>query len=177
MRWPLAALAALAALAVTTAMACSQKATGPSAGHYTVEFESPGDAVATDFVQIYVFDIVDESKRPTLCQDLISTRITNPGSLKPSVDPPAPPTNICEMQAGVKPISLPYGEHAILAVAQRKDAKDASKLDDLLIGCTIMTIGEGDAPLPIQLRQVNQAQPLPPTNCATVSDYCGGKCQ
>jgi hypothetical protein len=160
-------------LACAALTACSAPDPGPSQGRYTVEFPTTEAAVATDFVQVFVFDVIDETKRGSLCDDLISTRITAPATLKPSVDPPAPATNICEMRAGIKPVTIPYGEHALLAVAQRRN-KD--QLQDLLIGCTIMTIGDGDAPLPIQLRLVNPTQQLPTTNCASVGDYCGGKC-
>jgi hypothetical protein len=156
---------------------CAASDPEPSKGNYTVEFPNTAAAVATDYVQILVFDVVDTSKRAELCDKLVSARITDPGTLRPSVSPPAPPANICEMHAGRKPITVPYGEHALLAIAQRKETKDNKEiLTDFLIGCAIMTVGEGDAPIPIPLRVVSVSQVVPTTKCASVGAYCGNGC-
>jgi hypothetical protein len=156
------------------AVACSANEAEPTKGTYTILFPSTAAAVATDFVQVLVFDIPDPSKRDEVCQTLIRQRITDPAQLRPSVDPPAPAANICEMHAGRKPVVVPYGEHALLAVAQRKDEKDQVK--DFLIGCALMTVGDGDAPLPIPLRLISLNQPVPLTTCGSVGEYCADKC-
>jgi hypothetical protein len=153
---------------------CTAGEAEPSKGVYTVQFPSTAAAVATDFVQILVFDVKSPADRANLCEDLIAAHIADPSSLTPSVNPPSPAANICEMHAGKKPVTVPYGEHAVLAIAQRKDRQD--QLRDLMIGCAIMTVGEGDAPLPIPVRLVSVSQPIPPTNCASVGEYCDGKC-
>jgi hypothetical protein len=155
-------------------VACTSGEADPSRGIYTVQFPSTAAAVATDFVQILVFD-VDPENRAQVCQDLITARVSDPAALVPSVNPPSPAANICEMRAGRKPVTVPYGEHALLAIAQRKDAQDQVK--DFMIGCTIMTIGDGDAPLPIPVRLISVNQPVPPTSCGSVGEYCDGKCQ
>ena len=156
--------------AASAVFACGSGDTPPSKGNYTVEFPSTEAAVATDFVQILVFD-VDPAKRAEICDELVASRITDPDNVKP-IQPPAE-ANICEMRAGRKPVVIPYGEHAIVAVAQRMDG-DQRK--DFLIGCAIMTIGEGDAPLPIPLRPVAVDATIPSTKCPSVGEYCDGKC-
>lgn len=164
---------AIASFAVLLA-SCSAGEADPSKGVYTVQFPSTAAAVATDFVQILVFDVKSAAERATLCEDLIAARLTDPATLTPSVDPPAPAANICEMRAGRKPVIVPYGEHALLAIAQRRDKQE--QLKDFMIGCAIMTVGQGDAPLPIPVRLVSVNQPVPATNCVSVGEYCDGKC-
>lgn len=155
-------------------LSCTAGEADPSKGTYTVQFPSTAAAVATDYVHILVFDVETPEERGSICQDLITARLTKPGSLEPSV-PPAPPANICEMRAGRKVVTIPYGEHALLAIAQKKDRQD--QLRDFLIGCAIMTIGDGDAPLPIPLRLVTVSAPVPPTTCGSVGEYCDGDCE
>ena len=170
------------AFALTTALlgasaactACTAGEADPSKGSYTVQFPSTAAAVATDFVQILVFEVNKPEDRANICQELITTRLTTPASLTPSVRP-ASAANICEMRAGFKAVTVPYGEHALLAIAQRKDRQDQVK--DFMIGCAIMTIGDGDAPLPIPVRLVSVNVPVPATTCGSVGEYCDGKCQ
>ena len=170
----LAARASVVACVVGFLASCSAGQADPSKGIYSVQFPSTAAAVATDFVQVLVFEVKGPEDRPKLCEDLIAARVTDPSSLTPSV-PPAPAANICEMRAGRKPISVPYGEHALLVIAQRKDKQDQVK--DFMIGCAIMTVGQGDAPLPIAVRLVSVNQPVPPTNCGSVGEYCDFKCE
>ncbi len=168
------ALALLVSAAAVSLVACTAGEAEPSKGTYTVQFPSTAAAVATDFVQILVFDVKTPEDRASICQDVITARLTTPGSLEPSV-PPAPAANICEMRAGKKAVEIPYGEHAILAIAQKKDRQD--QLKDFLIGCAIMTVGDGDAPLPIPVRLVSVSAPVPATTCGSVGEYCDGLCQ
>ena len=166
---------ALCTFAVGLGLIACSSAGAPSRGTYTIAFPSTAAAVATDFVQILVFDV--NGDRATLCQDLVGTRISSPDDLVPTVNPPAPPTNICELHANVKPIEIPYGEHALLAIGSRRQG-DSTGTKDFLIGCAIMTIGDGDAPVAIPMRLINVNFPVPPTKCASVGDFCAtdGKC-
>ena len=70
---------------------------------------------------------------------------------------------------GRKPITIPYGEKAVLAVAQRKAV-------DFLSGCVIQTFGAGDALLDIDLSLVDVSNAVPDTTCASVGEFCTGKC-
>src|SRR5262249_30250881 len=111
---------------------CTSGTAEPSKGSYTIQFPSTAAAVATDYVQILVFDVAGPENRATICEDLVTARLTDPSALKPSVNPPAPAANICEMRLGRKPVTVPYGEHALLAIAQRQVGQD---LRDFMIGC------------------------------------------
>jgi hypothetical protein len=164
-------LVPLLALGAILLGACTAGEASPTAGVVSMQFPSTQAAVATDFVQLFVFDITPE-QRETVCLDKIGAR-KRQEPLNASLTPP--PWNICELLAGRRPATIPYGEKAILAVAQRKDRND--QLQDFMIGCAVQTLGEGDAPLPVRLALLNVGTPVPETNCATVGDYCGSRCQ
>ncbi len=146
----------------------------PSGGTFTVEFPSTAAAIATDYVQVLVFDVKSPTQRAGLCQELITARLTSPASLAPSIPPVV--QNICEILNGKKPLTSPYGEHAVVAIAQRTDGNN--QIQDFMIGCAIMTIGDGDAPLPIPLKLVSVRVGVPATTCSSVSERCrpGNSC-
>jgi hypothetical protein len=163
-------LACAAAVALVAGLvACTSGEAEPSGGTYTVKFPSTAAAVATDFVVVLVFDIVDPKSRETRCQDLVAARKKG-DSLRPDFPAQQPPPNICELLNGKRPLTLPYGEKALLAIAQRKNSND--QVADFMIGCTIATIGDGDAPVPIELSLVDVAQPVPATTCGSVGEWC-----
>ncbi len=152
------------ALAGSVVVACSAGTEDPSPGTYTLKFPSTAAAVSTDTVQIVVFEAPPpgSAQRSGFCQELVQARRRK--------DPqregvPNPAVNICELLQGRKPITIPYGEKALLAIAQRKGA-------DFMIGCAIQTLGEGDAPLPIDLSLIDVSNPVPETNCSSVGDFC-----
>jgi hypothetical protein len=156
------------ALAVFSLAACTAGEADPSPGTYTVRFPSTQAAVATDTVQLLVFDAPeDEDERAAFCSDLITARRRR-DQLEPVVQ--NPPVNICEMLFGRKPVTVPYGDKAVLAIAQRGGA-------DFMIGCTTQTVGEGDLPLPIVMTLVSLGRPVPPTECVSVGDFCAERCQ
>ncbi len=163
----LLARGAVTAVVALALVACTAASKGPSTGSYQVTFPSTAAAVATDTVQLLVFELpADPGARTDFCLTLIQGR--------KRLDPQKPilsntPVNICEMLGGRKPITIPYGEKAVLAVAKRK-------MNDFLIGCSIQTFGEGDAPLDIDLALVDVGVTVPDTPCATVGDFCTQKC-
>jgi hypothetical protein len=161
------------AIAVTVTIACgSSQPAAPTQGKYTIDFPTTAAAVATDYVQILVFD-VDANNPGGQCDQLIKTRQSSPGDLSPTLSPAA--VNICEMLQGLKPLTLPYGDHAVLAIGERRH-DTGTALDDLLIGCGILTIGPNDPPA-IDLQLVTPNTPLPQSNCTTVGDYCRQTCK
>lgn len=168
-----AALSSMFAVVVGVFGACTSGQADPSKGVYSIEFPSTAAAIATDVVQILVFDVKSPEDRSKLCQDLIVARLTSPDTLEPSV-PPTAPANVCELLAGRQEVLVPYGEHALIAVAQKKDAQGAAR--DFMIGCSIMTLGEGDAPLPISLHLVSVNRGVPATTCGSVGEFCAGTC-
>lgn len=152
------------AFAASVVVACSAGTEDPSPGTYTLKFPSTAAAVSTDTVQIVVFEAPPPgtAQRAGFCQELVQARRRK--------DPqregvPNPAVNICELLQGRKPLTIPYGEKALLAIAQRKGA-------DFMIGCAIQTLGEGDAPLPIDLALIDVSNPVPETNCSSVGDFC-----
>lgn len=154
----------MAAVALAT-FACTAGEASPSSGTYTVQFPSTAAAVATDRVQILVFD-VEPGSRATLCQNLIAAR-NRKEQLRPSVTNGA--VNTCELFYGKKPITIPYGEKALLAIGVRKD-------QDFLLGCAIGTFGDGDAPVIVSLALADVANGVPDTVCTTVDDFCQKRC-
>ena len=157
----------LVALAVALlVVACTAPSSGPSTGSYSVAFPSTAAAVATDTVQLLVFDVPGGIARQDFCNSLVQGR-KRKDAQKPVLQ--NTPVNICEMLGGRKPITIPYGEKAVLAVAQRKAV-------DFLSGCVIQTFGAGDALLDIDLSLVDVSNAVPDTTCASVGEFCTGKC-
>lgn len=161
----------LPVLGLLGVVACSASESAPTTGVVSMQFPSTQAAVATDFVQLFVFDIKPE-EASSVCLDKVGAR-KRQEPLNASLTPP--PWNICELLAGRRPATIPYGEKAILAVAQRKDKND--QLQDFMVGCAVQTLGDGDAPIPVRLALIDVGTPVPETNCATVGDYCGSRCQ
>ncbi|AKV03476.1 hypothetical protein AKJ09_10139 [Labilithrix luteola] len=158
----------LVALAALLIAACSAGESDPSTGTYTVQFPSTSAAIATDSVQLFVFDVGagDPNARTTICQNLLQSRKRH--------DPMSaivenPPVTTCELLQGAKPISVPYGEHAVLAIGARRGA-------DFLMGCTVQTFGDGNAPIAIPLALADITVAVPATACNSVSDFCAKTC-
>lgn len=156
-------LAAFAALAV----ACSAGEEAPSTGVYTIQFPSTAAAVATDTVQLLLFDLPGAAgERASFCENVIAAR-KRKDPQKPALQ--NQPVNICEMSQGRRPFTVPFGERAVFAIAQRRGI-------DFMVGCSIQTFGAGDAPLPISMALVDVGNSVPETSCPTVSDFCTLKC-
>ena len=155
--------AVLAALAV----ACTAGEEAPSPGTYTIEFPSTAAAVATDTVQLLVFEAPPEAERDGFCATLIRARKRR-DQLRPLSS--NQPVNICEMLFGRKPVTIGYGDKAILAIAQRKG-------EDFMIGCNMQKVGDGDLPLPISMALFDVGSPVPDTQCVSVGEFCAGRCQ
>lgn len=152
-----------AALTGATVLACTAPADGPSTGSYTLQFPSTASAVATDTVQLFVFEApASPAERAGFCQTLIQARKRRDPQRALTTNQPV---NICELLLGRKPITVDYGDRAILALAQRKGI-------DFMIGCTLQTLGAGDALTPIDLALIDVGSPVPDTNCNSVGDYC-----
>jgi hypothetical protein len=72
---------------------------------------------------------------------------------------------------GVRSTLLPFCAFARwvpdsdVAVAQRRGS-------DFMIGCTLQTLGDGDALTPIALTLIDVGNPVPETTCSSVGDFC-----
>lgn len=163
----------VAAVAAALVAGCSSgdESTG---GTYTLSFPSTAAAVATDFVQVLVFDAPGGEARTTFCQTLIQKRKAKE-QLRPVATGAEMP--ICEalIQPNRRPVVVPYGDKAVLAVARRQTSP--GRLEDFLIGCNLQTFGDGSAPLPVSLSLVDIGSSVPRTDCAALSDWCSQKCR
>lgn len=161
---------AVAAAALAAPVLACGSSSDSTSGTFTIQFPSTAAAIATDYVQVLVFDVKDAAQREGRCQELITARLTSPASLAPTVPPIR--QSICDLVLATgKAVTVPYGEHALLAVAQRR-----GETNDFMIGCALMTIGDGDAPLPIPLRLVSVNEGVPATDCETVTEFCQQTC-
>ena len=148
-------------------LACTASEEAPSPGTYTLQFPSTAAAVATDTVQLLFFDVLPtQAERSGQCASIIQARERK--------DPQRPQfqntsVNICELSQGKKPVSIPYGEHVVFAIAVRSNV-------DFMVGCNIQTFGKGNAPLPIAMSLVDVRNPVPDTTCGSVTDFCQSKC-
>lgn len=159
-------LALLAPVLVVTA--CTAGEGPPSPASYIIKFPSTAAAVATDQVQLLIFDFPPE-QREVVCPNLVQARKKREPQ-SPSVTGPV--VNICEMLRGMKPIVVPYGEKAVLAVAIRKGG-------DYMLGCMLHTFGDEDdeaTKLSLPVALVDVGQPVPETNCTSVGDFCSNAC-
>ena len=121
-------------------LACSASEEAPSPGTYTLQFPSTAAAVATDTVQLLFFDVLPtQAERSGQCATIIQAR-KRKDPQKPAFQNTS--VNICELSQGKKPVTIPYGEHVVFAIAVRSNT-------DFMVGCNIQTFGKGDAPLPI----------------------------
>lgn len=157
----------LPALLAASVVACTAGEEAPSPGTYTIEFPSTAAAVATDTVRLLVFEAPPEAERDGFCATLIRARKRR-DQLRPLSS--NQPVNICEMLFGRKPVTIGYGDKAVLAIAQRKG-------EDFMIGCNIQTVGDGDLPLPITMSLFDVGTPVPDTQCVSVGEFCAARCQ
>src|SRR6185312_3350686 len=111
--------------------------TPPTAGCYDITFPSPAAAVATDTIQVIVFDASGDAGN--LCFSLVEKRKSHqdlPGALQTGQ-----PTATCSLMgsgdAGASGghIDLPYGAYAFLAIGQRQG-------QDFMLGCALGTFTE-----------------------------------
>jgi hypothetical protein len=155
---------AILAAAAMVLVACGSDK-GPT--NYTINFPSVAAAVETDSVQLFVFDASGQDPK-SICEQLVlkvkssqdlGTRLVT----GPAVTP-------CDLAAGAKPVTIPFGDRALLAVGTKGGAT-------LLAGCTFETVGDGTLPVSISLGIVNTSVEVKSSTCSKLSDFCAGHCQ
>ncbi len=154
----------LAALLLVPALACSAES-DPVGEQYTLSFPSTAAAVATESVQLLVFDVPPGTSRANLCPNLLQKRKSAQPLGKALVE--GPPVSPCN--ASKQPVTIPFGEHALFAIA-RKEGKD------YLLGCTLQTIAVGDPPAAVYLTPVTAQVITPTTKCPQLSAFCSRTC-
>jgi hypothetical protein len=159
--------ALIAWAAALLACGCGTEKGPPSQGSFTLTFPSTAAAVTTDTVQIFVFEVADGGVS-ALCPSLIERRRSKQ-QLPPRLLE-LPPTSPCDLAAGKQQLNIPYGVRGLLAVGQRGG-------EDYLIGCAVEPIGDGDAPVPIQLTMFSSTVAVPSTSCQQLSQKCQRQCK
>lgn len=146
------------------AAGCSSESEAPVA--LNVVFPSTAMAIASDEITFIAYD--DSSQGA--CQRIYLKRISNQTDLPP-VLAQSNPVAVCDAAFGrAAPLVLPFGKHAILAVATRKGS-------DLLIGCADVAVSSEGGEVSVDLA-LPGATPLPPiSSCATLGEYCEDRCR
>lgn len=147
-------------------VACSAEAS-PSNGTYTVNFPSVAAAVAVDSLQVFVFDAKGQDPNAVCSELILKVKSNQDLGVKQVTGPVLGP---CDLAAGAKPITIPYGEKAIMAIGQAGGVT-------LLAGCVEETVGSGNLPVSISLGIVNTSASVKATTCTKLSDFCSGKCK
>jgi hypothetical protein len=157
------------ALLVLFAVACSStKPSGPSPGTYTITFPSTAAAIATDSVEVLIFEAgADASAFGNMCGNLVQMRKSNQQLPAPLLQPPA--ASPCDLLAGTGTVTLTYGERAVLAVAMRGGK-------DFLIGCQVENVNQNSELSPIDLALIDPKATVPPTTCTKLSLFCQHGC-
>jgi hypothetical protein len=147
---------------------CSSKDAALAPTSVTLTFPSTEAAVASDSVQIQVFDetAADPSNLSAACEDLVAQARSSQALPAPLVDVS---TSACALQSGDDPVTVGVGVRAFLVTA-------TSNGTALLIGCTVESVEGGSLLVPIDLVPLSDAVVVPPTTCTALSQHCSGGC-
>jgi hypothetical protein len=156
---------ALSAAAGVAALACSAKS-DPSPVSYTLQFPSTAAAVYTDSIVLSVFDAPSGPARATFCSNLVQKKRSGQelGARMGEVQL----GNVCEARDQKRPLTVDYGEVALLVVGQHSGT-------DTYIGCSLQTVGDGNLPVPLYLTPIHDREP-PVTTCTSVTQFCNRQC-
>ena len=76
--------------------------------------------------------------------------------------------NVCETRDQKRPVTVDFGEVALLAVGQHGGT-------DFYIGCSLQSVGDGALPVPIYMTPIHDRE-TPATTCTSVSQFCSKGC-
>ncbi len=147
--------------------ACSGGTTTPQRGTISVTFPSVHAAVASDEIELHVYDAPDQNT----CLDLVQKRRTAQAIPSGLIDRTPIPT--CDFLAGKGvPLDVGYGKRAFL-VATRHAGKD------ILVGCTLQGVGDAPIAVDVELTTINAMTLIPgkDSDCVTLSMKCSGACK
>jgi hypothetical protein len=140
----------------------------PTKARYQINFPSTRVAVATEAIQVSVFDATNGAQSGTDCLTLVTKQ-------KIKADLPKAPLfiaqtdviPICDILGGTNGAlpTISYGKRTFIAVAKRGNA-------DFFLGCSEANIGPGDALVDISVAQADETVQVPTTTCATLGDKC-----
>jgi hypothetical protein len=164
MRLLVASFAALVAALV--AVGCSAKDAAVAPTTVTLTFPSLAAAVASDTVQIQVFDEDGVTDLSGACEDLVA-EVGSSQSLPANLVDSS--TTACDLAGGNVPFTVGVGSRAFLVTA-------SSGGTVILIGCSAEKVEGGQLLVPVDLVPLTDAVVLPATTCTTLSAHCSGGC-
>jgi hypothetical protein len=141
------------------------KQSPPYDGTYSIVFPSTAFAVATDNVQVFVFD---GSVATNGCATLVQKRKSR-ADLPPTLVTldPTPTCSLAHATGGQFTVSLETV--SVLVVAERG-------AEDLLIGCAVQSLAADQTDVAVTLTFASSSTSTPTTSCTTLADHCNGKC-
>ncbi len=156
----------LAVLAISAGCSAKDAAIAPTS--VVLTFPSTEAAVASDSVQIQVFDetAADPANLSGACEDLVAQVGSSQALPAALVDVS---TSACALQSGDDPITVGVGVRAFLVTT-------TSNGTGLLIGCTVESVEGGSLLVPIDLVPLSDAVVVPTTTCTALSQHCSGGC-
>ena len=132
-------------------------------GSFTLDFPSTAVAVATDAVQVQVYDGSD----PNACTALIilarSQQAFPPLVTQTSISSP------CALVGGGGSLSLKEGNYAFFAIGQHQG-------QNFVLGCQVGGVNSGGGSVNIELELFANTVAIPATTCAHLSQHCSGGC-
>jgi hypothetical protein len=168
------ALSLLAASGVV--VACSAPTDPPQEGTIIVTFPSVSAALATDTLQLEVFDAPEAST----CLELVEKRKTGQDLPKPLVERlPIPTCTFVDNKAA--PLDVGYGRRAFLVVGvgcgrAAGPGSSARLPQPCLIGCALQGVGNAKITVDVPLTLFSNTVDVPATTCTQLSVKCRGGC-
>ena len=153
-------------MVVGCTQAVGSQSSPPTSTTYQLRFPSAAVAVASDTLEVMVFDA---SVPGADCLSLAIARKSGedlPASPVLLRDTGAVSTCTLEQSQGQSTFDVTYGARSFLAIAQR-DGRD------FFLGCTQATLAEGGSTIDIWLAESSIGTMVPATSC-TLSQKCGG---
>lgn len=148
-------------------VACSGGTTDQQKGTISVTFPSVHAAIASDEVELHVYDAPDQNTCLDLVQKRRTAQVLPPGIIDRT------PIPTCDFLAGKGvPLDVGYGKRAFL-VATRHMGKD------ILVGCTLQGVGDAPIAVDVELTTINAMTQIPgkDADCVTLSMKCQGACK
>jgi hypothetical protein len=164
-------VAAAAAATLAGVLACSQSVnqhpSPATTGQVQIAFPSTAVAVASEKVQVLVFDATVPG---TDCLSLLVARESGAETPKaPALLLDTGAVDACALAGGDGALPISYGSRSFLAVAQRGG-------QDFFTGCAQGDIEADSPPVSITLAEAKIGTHVPPTTCASLSQKCTGGC-
>jgi hypothetical protein len=147
-----------------TVVACSDDVPLPNS--YEIVFPSTDVAVATETVEVQVFDV--KGQETSFCVEALVKRRNNQDIGAPLAR--TAPRSTCDLLKSSEPLDVSFGTRAFVAIGRRGG-------QDFVLGCSVENVGPESVPARINMTYANvSVQAAPTTTCRDVSQRCSGGC-